>query len=231
MTETSTTVKGGQLPGIAEILWKMILNEGLKRGDKLPAERVLAAKFRVTRGSVRLGIQSLTERGILLRRQGDGTYIASISEEVFVKKSMVMAMQVQSNLMKDILEFRRILEPQIAALAAGRISDEELDALKILVCNQQLKNGLCSGDLDTAFHLQLSRYSGNSVLFKVMDLLNDILSESRADRFQSEQRKTMSVTGHLLIIEALAMRDKEKAFKAMRDHLDQVESGLPNDLS
>ena len=125
------------LPGISEILWEMILNEKMKVGDKLPPERSLAKRFEVTRGVVRLGIQSLAERGILTRRQGDGTYISSISEDDFMRKSMAMAMQIETSQLKDVLEFRKILEPQIAALAALRISQKELDAMKILVCDQQ----------------------------------------------------------------------------------------------
>jgi GntR family transcriptional regulator, transcriptional repressor for pyruvate dehydrogenase complex len=218
------TRRGLQLPEVAEKLWKMILDDGLKVGDMLPPERVLAERFGVSRGVVRLGIQSLAERGILVKRQGAGTYVSSVSAEVFVKESMGMAMQVKSNLLADILEFRRILEPQTAFLAAGRISQEEIDALKILVCNQQLKTHGGEGVLDVSFHLKLAECSGNSVLFKVMSLMSDILSESRADRYQSEKRRAISIAGHLKIIEALEERNPENAFQAMRDHLDAVEA-------
>jgi GntR family transcriptional repressor for pyruvate dehydrogenase complex len=173
---------------------------------------------------VRLGIQSLAERGILVKRQGAGTYISSVSVEVFVKESMGMAMQVKSDLLADVLEFRRILEPQTAFLAAGRISRGELDALKILVCNQQLKTRSGEGELDAAFHLKLAEFSGNRVLFKVMSLMSDILSESRADRYQSDTRRTISIAGHLKIIEALEEKNPENAFRAMRNHLDAVEA-------
>ncbi len=224
MAEAAETGRELRLPEIAEKLWKMIQDDGLEVGDRLPPERVLAQKFGVSRGVVRLGIQSLAERGILNKRHGDGTYISSVSAEAFVKESMGMAMQVQSDLLTDILEFRRILEPQTAFLAAGRISPQELDALKILVCNQQLKSQGGEGELDAAFHLKLAEYSGNSVLFKVMRLMDDILLESRADRYQSTARRTLSIAGHLQIIEALEKRNPEKAFRAMRDHLDAVEA-------
>ena len=224
MVDVVETRSGLQLPEVAEKLWKMILDDGLKVGDMLPPERVLAERFGVSRGVVRLGIQSLAERGILVKRQGAGTYISSVSVEVFVKESMGMAMQVKSDLLADVLEFRRILEPQTAFLAAGRISRGELDALKILVCNQQLKTRSGEGELDAAFHLKLAEFSGNRVLFKVMSLMSDILSESRADRYQSDTRRTISIAGHLKIIEALEERNPENAFRAMRDHLDAVEA-------
>lgn len=213
----------GKLPGIAEILWKMILDDGMEVGDKLPPERLLAEKFGVTRGLVRLGIQSLAERRILIRRHGDGTYISSVSADVFVKESMAMAIQVQSDLLAEVLEFRRILEPQTASLAAGRISKKDLDALKILVCDQQLQAKSGVGDLDAAFHLKLAECSGNSVLFRVMTLINDMLAESRAGRYQSDERQMVSITGHLKILDALEEKNPDKAFQAMRDHLEQVE--------
>jgi GntR family transcriptional repressor for pyruvate dehydrogenase complex len=214
----------GPLQGIAEKLWRMILDVGMEVGDRLPPERVLAEKFGVTRGVVRLGIQSLAERGILVRRQGDGTYISSVSTDAFVKESMAMAIRVQSDLLAEVLEFRKILEPQTASLAAGRISKKDLDALKIMVCDQQLPTRAGDGGLDAAFHLKLAECSGNSVLFRVMSLIDDMLAESRADRYQSDERRMISIAGHLKIIDALEEKNPDKAFTAMQDHLEQVES-------
>ena len=222
MAERVETGGGLRLPEIAEKLWKMIRE--LEIGDRLPPERELARRFGVSRGVVRLGIHSLVERGILIRRHGAGTYVSSVSTETFVKESMEMSMIVRSDLLMDILEFRKILEPQTAFLAAGRISREGLDTLKVLVCNQQLKTSRGEGELDAAFHLKLAEYSGNSVLFRVMSLMSDILQESRADRYQTYTRRTLSIAGHLKIIEALEERNPEKAFGAMRDHIDAVEA-------
>ncbi len=222
--------KGGiALPAIAEKLWQLIMETGLKVGDKLPAERKLAEKLNVSRGAIRCGIQSLVERGILCRRHGDGTYISSVSEEEFVKKSMAMAMQVKSDLLTEILEFRRILEPQTAYLAAGRISQQEIDELKVIVCNQQLQTGSTKGDLDAAFHLKLAKCSGNRVLFRVMELINDVLAESRSGEYQNEMRKDTSISGHLRIIDAFEKRNSDAAFQAMREHLEQIERLVMND--
>jgi GntR family transcriptional repressor for pyruvate dehydrogenase complex len=227
--EAAETGCGLTLPEIARKLWKMILDDGLQVGDRLPPERSLAERFGVSRGVVRLGIQSLVERGILTKRQGAGNYVSSVSADVFVKESMGMALRVKADLLADTLEFRRILEPQTAFLAARRISTDELDALKILVCNQQLKSGKPEGDLDAAFHLKLAEFSGNSVLFKVMGLMSDILSESRAERYQSDTRRAISIAGHLRIIKALEEKNPESAFRAMRDHLDAVEALVVDD--
>jgi len=57
-----------------------------------------------------------------------------------------------------------------------------------------------------------------------MTLISDILSKSRADKYQSEQRKSVSIAGHLRIIESLAQKDPDGALNAMRIHLDQVEA-------
>jgi GntR family transcriptional regulator, transcriptional repressor for pyruvate dehydrogenase complex len=220
---------GLQLPEIAATLWKMIADGRLKVGDKLPPERKLAETLNVSRGMVRQGILSLAERGILARRHGDGTYISSVSEDQFAKETMTMAMQVKSNLLAEVLEFRGILEPQTAALAASRISKEELNALKVIVCNQQLRTGAGGSDLDAEFHLQLAKYSKNHVLFHVMELINDVLSESRAGKYQSNQRHDVSVAGHLKIIDALEQKNPDDAFRAMAEHLEQVSSLMIDD--
>lgn len=221
--------KGGiALPAMGEKLWQLIMETDLKVGDKLPAERKLAERLDVSRGAIRCGIQSLAERGILSRRHGDGTYVSSVSEEEFVKKSMAMAMEVKSDLLTEILEFRRILEPQTAYLAAERISQQEIDELKVIVCNQQLQAGSKKGDLDAAFHLKLAKCSGNRVLFRVMELINDVLAESRAGKYQNEMRKDMSIAGHLRIIDAFEKRKPDDAFHAMREHLQQIEKLVTN---
>ncbi|NLI82415.1 MAG: FadR family transcriptional regulator [Deltaproteobacteria bacterium] len=209
---------------IVEAIWTMIGSGQLKVGDKLPPERVLAKRFKVSRNCVRQAVQALSERKVLESRQGDGTYVCAVDES-FLEEPFVLAFQLEREFLQDILEFRRLMEPQVAALAADRIDRDQLDRLKVIVCDQQRKILAREDDtpLDAAFHTGLAHASGNRVVLRVMDILNDIFDESRSESLQSEMRRKASVVGHLKVIDALEKRDPGAAHEAMQEHLAEIE--------
>lgn len=209
---------------IVEKIREMIRQGELQVGDKLPPERTLAERFKVSRNSIRQAVQALAERKVLESRQGDGTYVRGLDESVLVD-SLASALRMRQEQLREVLEFRLLMEPQIAALATRNITQAELDRLKVIVCDQQRKmlTGSRDPDLDASFHMALADASRNKVIRKVMDILNDILNESRAEFLQNRERKTASVVGHLRIIDAIEKRDPEAAFRAMKEHLSEVE--------
>ncbi|NTU48048.1 MAG: FadR family transcriptional regulator, partial [Syntrophobacteraceae bacterium] len=116
-------------------------------------------------------------------------------------------------------------EPQVAALAAKRITGGELDRLKVIVCDQQRKMlaGKEDSRLDIAFHAAVADASKNGIVRQVMKTVDAIINESRSAHLQSDARRRASVEGHLKLIDALETRDSEMACKAMKEHLSQVE--------
>ncbi|MHC1728374.1 MAG: FadR/GntR family transcriptional regulator [Syntrophobacteraceae bacterium] len=209
---------------IVENIQRLIGEGELRAGDRLPPERTLAQTFRVSRNCIRQAIQALAEKGFLESRQGDGTYICAPDRSLLVK-SLAEAIKTQRDLIEDIIEFRLMLEPQIARLAAKNISDEALDRLKITVCDQERRilAGEPDWDLDAAFHAKLAEASGNMVIRKVFGMIDGILDESRSEFLQSHLRRKSSVAAHLMIINALENKNPEEAFQAMREHLLEVE--------
>ena len=119
---------------------EMIRKGELKVGDKIPPERTLAATFRVSRNCIRQAVQALSQKQILESRQGDGTYVCAPDRSALVS-SFAVAIQAQKDMLGDIMEFRLLMEPQIASLAARNITTEELDRLKIIVCDQHIFHG------------------------------------------------------------------------------------------
>lgn len=235
MTEEAQPGKGKYLYNeIVEKIKEMIRCGELRVGEKIPTERFLAQTFKVSRNCVRQAIQALAERNILESRQGDGTYVCTPDDCVLID-SFTLAIQAQKDLLRDVLEFRLLMEPQIASLAAANITPEELDRLKIIVCDQERRILAGTGDseLDASFHRQLVWASRNRIVGQVMDTVNGILNESRSEHLWSEARRKASVIGHLKIIDALENKDPEMAFKAMREHLWSVEQivlgGLEDD--
>jgi GntR family transcriptional repressor for pyruvate dehydrogenase complex len=180
--------------------------------------------FGVSRNCIRQAIQTLSERHLLEGHRGDGTYVRTPDDTALID-SFALILQAKGDLIREILEFRMLMEPQIASLAARNITREELDRLKIIICDQERKilAGNEDSELDGAFHLGLASASKNRIIKQVMDMMNEILGESRSESLWNETRRKASVVGHLKIIDALENGDPEMAFEAMKEHLRSVE--------
>ena len=212
---------------VVERIREMIRRGELRVGERLPAERVLAERFHVSRNSIRQAIQALSDRKVLESRRGAGTYVCAADESALID-SFGAAIRAQRDLIKEIFDFRLLIEPQIAMLAAENITPEELDRLKIIVCDQERKilAGKEDRELDSAFHFGLAAASKNRIIMQVMDKVNEILNESRSESLWNEIRRKTSIIGHLKIIDALENRDPGMAREAMREHLSSVEQIL-----
>lgn len=206
----------------------MIRNGELAPGDRLPPERKLAETLGVSRNSLRQAFQALAERKIIESRQGDGTYLLTSPDAFSQSEALFNSINAQSGFIRDIFEFRYLMEPQIAALAASRIEPEALDRLKILVCDQQraLMAGREDDTFDSEFHRQLAQCSGNRVISQMMTAIAAIINETRSTWLQSSERRNASVEGHLRIIDALEAGDADSAFTAMKDHISEIENHI-----
>src|SRR5215475_10006899 len=133
---------------------KDLISKGrIKPGDRLPPERELAELFKASRNSVRDAIRVLEQMGLIESRQGDGTYVRSVSPEELAEPLALMLLQSRTQ-MRELWEVRRVLEPALAEFAASRITDEELDELETILEAQRRKveAGYIPLEEDTAFH-------------------------------------------------------------------------------
>jgi GntR family transcriptional repressor for pyruvate dehydrogenase complex len=209
---------------IVSQIQQLIETGELHSGDRLPPERKLAEMFKVSRNSVREAIKALEEKQILKSRPGDGTYVI-VENEAAIIAPLAYALQLETTKMREIFQFRRMVEPQIANLAAENASQEDIDSLKVILFDQerQIASGDNSKELDRAFHLRLARATGNSVLYKIVNILSDILEESREELYQSKKRRIVSYKAHLKIVEAIEKNDPELAWQEMDHHLTGIE--------
>jgi len=209
---------------IVKKIQELISREELSVGEKLPPERTLARTFKVSRNSVRQAIQLLSENSLIESRQGDGNYILEKNNARIVD-TLARTISAEKERLRDILEFRQCLEPQIARLAASSISPDELERLTAIVSDQE-QTIINKGQyhlLDEEFHNLLALASGNSVMMAVFKTLNTLLNESRSEFIQNSSRRKASVRGHRKIIKALEQKDPAMAQKAMEKHIQEVE--------
>jgi len=195
----------------------------LKHGDQLPPERELASIFKVSRHSVREAIRVLEQKKVLKSRPGSGTFII-LENESSVVESLANAILREKNTLAEIFQFRELLEPQIAGLAARNAKKKDIMVLEDLLEQQQkeLGNTLVSKKLDEKFHLALAQATGNSVLMQVEALFGHILLKSRHENFQSPHRNKLSVKGHKKILKAIKEGDSKAANQLMAGHLQAI---------
>ena len=201
-------------------LQALVQSGNFKPGDRLPPERQLALMFAVSRNSVREAIKSLEQQGILTSRPGAGTFIVN-SSQTDLTRAIGQVFSLARHRIADIFEMRLLLEPQIAHLAAQRVTDETLEHLRTLVSEYEsaLRRGQPVHILDQAFHDALATATGNSCIIGLMEQIHELLGESRDEPLQSELRNWESLEGHQNILNALQRHDPEAARAAMTQHI------------
>ena len=216
---------------VAKQIERLILNK-LKPGDKLPSERELAETLRVSRSSIRDAIRSLELMGLVEPRQGTGTIVREVSSES-VLNPFANALKRRRELVAELLDFRKMLEPPLAARAATHAADEDISEMEEILERQEAKQsrGEAAVAEDAEFHYSVALASDNSVVLKVLDILMDLLRETRERSLQLEGRPQKSLAGHRRVLAAIKRHDAEAAKSAMRRHIEDVEEIVLNELN
>ncbi|MGI9101600.1 MAG: FadR/GntR family transcriptional regulator [Terriglobales bacterium] len=208
---------------IARQIEKMIL-EKMKPGDMLPPERQLAERFRVSRSSIRDAIRTLEMAGIVEPRQGSGTVVRELSNDSVVNPLASVLVQ-KRKMVGELLEVRKMIEPGLAARAARNATAEEIADMREILRRQKVKHdqGELSIEEDNEFHYTIALAADNSVVLKVLDVLMDLLRDTRERSLQVEGRPDKSLAGHQQILSAIEAQDAAAAETAMRQHIEAVE--------
>ena len=117
---------------VVDQIKEMVRVGQIKKGDKLPTERVMAEELQVSRTSIREAMRALEVVGLIESRQGAGNYIREEFDDVLLEPLSIVFM-LQNGTNKDIFELREVLELSTIFLSVMRISDEELKKLGGLV--------------------------------------------------------------------------------------------------
>ena len=208
---------------VARQIERLILKK-LQPGDKLPSERELAEMLGVSRSSIRDAIRSLELMGLVEPRQGAGTVVLELSTDSLVNP-LANTLKRKEELISELLDFRKMFEPALAARAATHASDEEIAEMEEILERQErkLRQGESAIAEDSEFHYSIALASRNSVVFKVLDTLMDLLRDTRERSLQIEGRPQKSMAGHRRILTAIKRHDAEAAKAAMRRHIEDVQ--------
>lgn len=203
---------------VAEKLESLILSGELKPGEKLPSEHELARQFGVSRNVVREGLRSLIEQGLVTVRPGDGVYVQAPDQSVVVEAFLrYMQLNRAENWVDELYEVRRLLEPEIAALAAQRATPEDIsaleDALERMRIHQDDPQEWAQADWD--FHSALARASHNSLLLILLKPLHRQLLRVFAEGWYHSKPFESRLRFHAEIIDPVRARDPQAAREAV----------------
>jgi GntR family transcriptional regulator, transcriptional repressor for pyruvate dehydrogenase complex len=219
------TVTRDALPDqIAARVIELITERHLKAGDRLPPERELAQAMGVSRSSLREALRALSLLGVTEMRQGDGTYLTALDPEALMRPfGLVLALS--DGQLQELFEARRVIEPGLAALAAERIDESTLEALR--TCVHDSAAAVPDEDafmrIDLQLHGLIARAASNSILWHVIGSISGMGIASRRRTNPLPGLREQSVEDHRAIVAALEARDPEAAAAAMLRHLENVQ--------
>lgn len=209
---------------IAEQLAQLITTGELSPTSRLPAERELAAKFTVSRQTIREALIALEVSGLVAIKPGSGVYVIKSAS----LKSSLISEDAPGPL--EIMEARLIVEGEAAALAAERIGNEEL--LKLKVYLQQMKtlvedkHTAEAEEVDHKFHQLIAEAARNSAVSTMISWLWEQRDSSEISRVFAQKVRGSgakpNIQAHNAIYEQLSRHDVQGAKKAMQAHLTQV---------
>ena len=222
---------------VARELEQRILEGSLKAGDRLSPERELAVEMGVSRASLREAIQKLSLRGLLISRQGEGTFVTNRLDAGFSDPWEEMLLNHPS-VREDLLEFRHLLEAKAAECAAQRATDA--DRARILQCLEQLEESFLGEhlelqvDKDLAFHQAIAEASHNAIIghltASLLKLTRDHIQRNLNELMRLPEARELLRQQHRRVWFAIENNHPEQAKIAAAEHIDYVRDRLTETL-
>ena len=222
--ELETIPRSRVYKAVAQQLRERILTE-MAPGDTLPSERELVQMLGVSRSSVREAVHSLELIGLLEARQGVGTVVRDPAAAASLNSVVDVLLQKQKHI-AELLDVRKMLEPPVAQSAARHVTPDQIAEMENILQRQEEKLHCNQPTIeeDSQFHYAVAAAADNSVVLKLVDVLMDLLRETRERSLQVGGRQEKSLSGHRRILAALKRGDAAGAAAAMRRHLSEIEN-------
>lgn len=208
---------------LAARLREMILSSGLAEGTPLPTERELVAQSGLSRASVREALRVLETEGLVATRAGrnGGSHVRRPGRES-VSRSLELFVRSHGVRFESLLEARQAIEPAAARLAALHRSDADLaDMMRIHQQFEAISNDARAHTLvNLEWHRAVVKASGNELMAAFFNAIADAItavSESHSLFSPDVHREVARVHGR--VMQAIAARDPEAAFRRMQGHL------------
>ena len=194
-------------------------------GTRLPAERDLARQLGVSRPSVREALIAMEVEGWVEVRTGSGVYVLDRSNRSKVSKTAHISPDEWGPL--ELIRARRVVEGEVAAMAAGQAKRKHIDAMRKAIASMKLDadRGVLPLDGDRAFHTAIVESCGNVVLVETVQRFWDSrrgpLFERLGGHFETVDSWRSAIDEHEAIFDAIRNHDSDAARQAMHAHMDK----------
>ena len=202
------------------------LQQRIRQGDWLPGERLpsitrLAKELQVGTSSVREALRALQSIGLVKIAHGSGVYVTGSRPTTDLSSHF---QNVGNGLVVALAETRRILEPELAALAAERGTDAELSEIEKLArqMEDEAQLGHDFAELDVRFHHFIAPAARNPILYRTLEGVSDLFLESRRKILMEPKAMMRTARYHLLIVDALQSRNAPLARLLMLAHMNSM---------
>lgn len=211
---------------IENILMKGIIRGQLRVGEKLPTERDIARDLEVNRSTVRAALSKLESLDLVEIRQGDGIYVKDYLKSgnlELIRALLRLDDQQRDNIISTLLEFRTMISPDMAALAARYRTDEHLASMEEVIWK---RDDLSIMEKDIEVHHIIGLASSNILYLILLNFSNKFMVEYGYLYFDDPKNVKRSQRFHEDIYHAVKDRDDTKARKIMRDVMKYAEDAV-----
>lgn len=219
MNEMNFEIKRESLyESVARKLEEMILSDKSELSGKLPSEHALSEVFDVSLPVIRQALVLLRERGIVVSRNGDGSYTSDPSPEKLTE-TIDRFSRAGSFGALDIFVVRMSLERCAVRLAAENIDDDGVASLRALNAEMRGSDGRRRAELDAFFHARIAEISGNMLLSMFVSSLGTMLIPMFQTAAKAKGANKNGCDEHEMLIDLLASHDADGAAELVRAHL------------
>lgn len=208
---------------LAALLISEIQSGRWRPGDRLPTEAQMAASHGVSRSVVREAVHQVKSRGLLIARQGSGLFVAAPPPQQPLAFDPGVLTSIESVL--QVVELRRVLEGEIAALAAERARRAQVTRLRrqLAAVDEATDAGQDGVAEDMAFHRAIADVTGNPQFPRLLAFLEQYLLEAMRVTKGNESRRADFMQQvrdeHRAIVDAIAAGDPVAARRSAIEHL------------
>lgn len=197
----------------------------------LPPERQLCEELAVSRNVLREALAALDHMGVIETRGKNRVGLTPRARALALARASTLA--PVRELLLDPIEVRRILEPESAALAAKRATEQSIREIEqtIELMDAGIRRDESVVEYDSAFHVAIARATTNQILIELVGALSESLRPSRELSFRPTEASGEALEDHRAILGAIRAGDARGARRAMRSHLDHVEQLIRSTVS
>ncbi len=209
-------------------LKKYLESDEARIGDKLATEKEVCERLKVGRGTVREAFRDLEAEGYLSIKPGKGAFIVRKTQNN--TDALVSWFTKNRGRIQDYVEFRNIMEPAAARMAANRATDADIknltDVHMSFIDTAAVMDDEKLAYLDEEFHTVVMRMTGNEVMQMINQSVNKRIMNFRFQTFKIRHNVDNAIAAHGKILRAISDRDADVAEMYMKRHIELIDEDM-----